>query len=258
MGKKQKKIPEPPSKAYLVSFGDTMTALLAFFIVINSMAQEQTGANLYSGTGSFVNAVEAIGFSGSAPTTNSKYLTKKAAPMPLYALSENLDKNPIPQEGNLGPDDENDGERKIDRDNENFQRFLHEMNRRNKVTKKESLTGQVAFDSFELFNDDDEEGILSNHALQLGAEIFPVLRDVEREVEVIVWATMPSPVIINKYLKKTNQIKKEIEDKFWIRPADRKRLKFTVKPWLFSDAKRPVLTYIVGQKSGLKPRENEL
>ena len=54
MAKKQKRVPSGPSNAYLVSFGDTMTALLAFFIVLNSLATEQTGANLYSGTGSFV------------------------------------------------------------------------------------------------------------------------------------------------------------------------------------------------------------
>ncbi|MCA9059275.1 MAG: hypothetical protein KDA85_12285, partial [Planctomycetaceae bacterium] len=29
-----------PSQAYLLSFGDTMTALLAFFIVLNSLAKE--------------------------------------------------------------------------------------------------------------------------------------------------------------------------------------------------------------------------
>ena len=49
---RKKKLPEPPSKAYLISFGDTMTALLAFFIVLNSLAQEQTGAKLHAGTGS--------------------------------------------------------------------------------------------------------------------------------------------------------------------------------------------------------------
>ena len=254
MGKKPRKIPEPPSKAYLVSFGDTMTALLAFFIVINSMAQEQTGANLYSGTGSFVNAVDAIGFSGSAPTTNSKYIMMKEASTPLYALGENLEKNPT-AEGNFGPDDENDGERKIDRNKEMFQRFLNELDRQKQVVRKTPLSGQVAFDSFELLKDDDEDELLSDHALQLGAEVFPVLRNPNREVEIIIWATMPSPVIINKYLKKTQKIKKEIEKKFWIRPNDKSRVRYTVKPWLFSDAKRPIMTFVVGQKeSGKNPQ----
>ena len=88
MAKKKKAPPSGPSKAYLVSFGDTMTALLAFFIVINSLAQEQTGANLYSGTGSFVSAIGAIGFAGAAPSDRSQYIHKKDAPVnpPFFIL----------------------------------------------------------------------------------------------------------------------------------------------------------------------------
>jgi flagellar motor protein MotB len=46
-----------PSKAYMLSFGNMMTAQLAFFIVLNSLAQDQTGANLHAGTGSFVRSL---------------------------------------------------------------------------------------------------------------------------------------------------------------------------------------------------------
>ena len=72
MVKKKKTPPAAPSKAYLISFGDTMTALLAFFIVINSLAREQTGANLYTGTGSFVNAMNASGLPGRFETKGSR------------------------------------------------------------------------------------------------------------------------------------------------------------------------------------------
>ena len=52
MARKQKAPGAGPNMAYLMSFGDTMTTLLAFFIVLNSLAKEQTGAKLYAGTGS--------------------------------------------------------------------------------------------------------------------------------------------------------------------------------------------------------------
>ena len=239
MGKKQKAPPEPPSKAYLVSFGDTMTALLAFFIVINSMAQEQTGANLYSGTGSFVSAVNSVGFAGRAPTAKSKYLTKKEAPVPLYALAENLDKNPN-QEGNIGPDDEDDAERIIDREKENFQRFLNEIDRQFNLEHKSSVSSQIVFDSFELFKDSDSkesDAILSDHAIQLFAEIAPTLSNEDKFVEIIVWATMPSPVVIEKTLRKSNKILKELRTKFKFPENENERFRLVVKPWLFSDAK---------------------
>ena len=245
MGKRKKSIPEPPSKAYLVSFGDTMTALLAFFIVINSMAQEQTGANLYSGTGSFVSAVQSIGFAGTAPNPNSKYLTKKEAPMPLYALAENLDKNPD-QEGNIGPDDENDSERTIDRDKENFQRFLHEIDRHFNLEHRSSVSNQVVFDSFELFKEDDENGILSDHAIQLFAEVAPLLRNDGKFVEIILWASMPSPVVIEKTLYKSDKVMTELKSKFNLNKPNNRQFRVVVKPWLFSDAKRPIISFVVG------------
>lgn len=244
MGKKKKSLPSPPSKAYLVSFGDTMTALLAFFIVINSLAQEQTGANLYAGTGSFVSAVKSIGFSGTAPTSRSQYVAKKTAPVPLYALAENLDKNPD-QEGKIGPDDENDEQRKIDREKESFQRFLNEIDRVFQLSRKSSVADQVVFDSFESFKQKGDT-ILSDHAIQLFAEIAPTLRNDEKYVEVIVWASMPSPIIIEKTLRQSKQILNELTSKFNIEQSNSGRFRLVVKPWLFSDAKRPVISFVVG------------
>ena len=118
----KKKPPESslPSKAYLVSFGDTMTALLAFFIVLNSLAKEQTGANMYSGTGSFVNAFSSSGLPGGLPNNRSSEMIQQEAPMPIYALADNLDKN----KGTVGPDDTTKKENVADRDTEQFQKFL--------------------------------------------------------------------------------------------------------------------------------------
>ncbi len=247
MAKKQRPPDSLPSKAYLVSFGDTMTALLAFFIVINSLSQEQTGANLYSGTGSFVNAVKATGFAGPSPTNRSKYVTQKAAPMPLYALAENLDKNPN-QSGSVGPDDESDIGRKIDRDKENFQRFLSEIERQYGLQPKAPTLNDVAFDSFESFNSSDNE-ILSTHAIELAAEVLPVLRDGKKRLEVIIWSPVPSPTVIGKMLRKTELIKAEVNSKFSINMNVQNRIRYTVKPWLFSDAKRPIISFVVANSS---------
>ena len=41
-----------------------MTALLAFFIALNSLAHEQTGAHLYAGTGAFIRAFSSEGHVG--------------------------------------------------------------------------------------------------------------------------------------------------------------------------------------------------
>ncbi|MEZ6064742.1 MAG: flagellar motor protein MotB [Planctomycetaceae bacterium] len=64
MPREKKRPSSGASNAYLISFGDTMTALLAFFIVLNSLAEEQTGAKLHRGTGSFVQALNNMGMPG--------------------------------------------------------------------------------------------------------------------------------------------------------------------------------------------------
>jgi hypothetical protein len=209
------------------------------------LATEQTGANLYSGTGSFINAVDGVGFAGSGPADRSQYVVQKEAPAPLYALAENLDKNPD-QEGNTGPDDENDSGRKVDRDAENFQRLLNEIDRQFGLHSAKPAVNQIVFDSFDPFKLSHEQ-VLSDHAIQLAAEIFPVLQDDSKSVEIIVWATMPSPLIMNKSMSKLVAIRREVEAKFWIRQADRNRIRYTVKPWLFSDAKRPIISFVVVQ-----------
>ena len=242
MARKDKPPEGGPSKAYLVSFGDTMTALLAFFIVINSLAKEQTGANLYDGTGSFVNAVSSSGTAGNYHGSSSQKLLTKSAPSPIYALAENLDKN---QEGGVGPDDEDQAGRIMDRDKENFQRFLHELDRQFSLAKKPETTGQVVFDSFEAF--DAETGLLSRHALQLAAETIPLLHNPKTRIEIIVWASMPSPTMIGKSVDKSAQIKQQIEKSFFIRKTAQQRIRFTAKPWLFSDAKRPIISFVVGK-----------
>ncbi len=237
----KKKPPESslPSKAYLVSFGDTMTALLAFFIVLNSLAKEQTGANMYSGTGSFVNAFSNSGLPGGLPSDRSSEMIQQLAPMPIYALADNLDKN----EEKVGPDDTTEKEDVADRDHEQFQKFLTNIEDNFGLEKHDQVTDQSVFDSFERFN--RETGGLSRHAIKILTESIAKLRDDDVSLEVIVWATIPSKANLEIQLKKSNIVRDEVMKRFWIKQKDLRRIRFRVKPWLFADAKRPILSVVV-------------
>ena len=145
MARKQKEPEAGPSKAYLVSFGDTMTALLAFFIVLNSLSKEQTGANMYAGTGSFVNAFSRSGLPGQLPGNRSSDMIQQREHQPIYALRENLDRN---TQGNVGPDDTDNKDRILDRDKENFQKFLTDIEKKFGLDSNPPISNIVAFDSF--------------------------------------------------------------------------------------------------------------
>lgn len=241
---KKKRIPSKPSKAYLVSFGDTMTALLAFFIVLNSLATEQTGAKLYDGTGSFVEAFSNSGAPGPIASDRSKDMISQVSQKPIYALAENMDR----EQGDVGPDDTDENERVIDREKEQFQKFLAEMNTVFGLHSDSALENQTVFDSFVALETPD--GGVSRHSLKLMGEGIATLRQPESRVEVILWAAMPGQKEMLRRLDKMTKFQKNIENMFWISPDQKRRIKYRVKPWLFSDAKRPVLSVILSRVGG--------
>ena len=240
MARKQKPEDPPPSKAYLVSFGDTMTTLLAFFIVLCSLAEEQTGANLYRGTGSFVDAMEAHGLPGiflSETTTNA---IDRLHTNPLY-VAPDLEGKP-PESNPTGPDVEN-GLRSIDRASEVFQRFLNEVERSLEVRKLRESRGEVVFDYFNQLPRQSPllDGVYADEL----SRVLPTLSRPNYEVDLIVWATTPSPTAWNLAINRATTIVDELAVLANLRPEQLARINAMGKPWRYSDLKRPVLTVIV-------------
>ena len=248
MARKKKQPSPPPSKAYLVSFGDTMTALLAFFIVLNSFAKDQTGANMHSGTGSFVNAVSSIGLPGQYPGNRTNLMTQKVAPTPLYAIE-----SPEPTEnGNrLGPDSDPNEERIIDRQTDEFKRFLSEMNRQFQVEEQPPTRSQIVFDSFEKLRKKKKNSTvvepLKENAIQIASEAISQLRSDQYELEIVVWATMPSKTALKRSMDTAIAIQNQIDAAFTLDQSQRSRISTSSKPWLFVDAIRPKISFVLSR-----------
>lgn len=243
MAKKKKLEPSVPSKAYLVSFGDTMTALLAFFIVLNSLAKEQTGANMYSGTGSFAKAFAGSGVPGGLDTNRSSETIKRKDPKPVYALPDSQRQD---EEG-AGPDESISKDRVIQREHEDFQRFLQKMSEQLNLETLPEITDQIACDSFHpIFTKDDK---LSPPTLQLLSESIAKIRQPNVRLEVIVWAKVPSKENLDMQLEETRKLRQQVEKVFWLKPDQKSRIVYRAKPWLFADAKRPRITVIYSKTS---------
>ena len=242
MSRKPKNPPSKPSKAYLVSFGDTMTALLAFFIVLNSLAKEQTGANMYSGTGSFVQAKTNIGVPGNAPGNRSSQLYAKNAPAPIYACADKKSSDNV----GPGPDEEDDNNRVVDRQADNFKRFLSEMEYQFEVNEEAPTQSQVVFDSFENLSRTSDD-LLGPVALQIASDSITQLINEDIEIEVIVWATMPSPKALNRAMVQAEKIQKQLDSSFFYRGNQRQRISTSAKPWLFADAARPRMSFVISR-----------
>lgn len=247
MSRKIKPAPKKPSKAYLVSFGDTMTALLAFFIVLNSLAIEQTGMQLHAGTGSFVRAMKKTGFPGSIFSQNSDRLIALPIASPIYAIPENEKK----REKNTanGPDDEGNAKMVRDRQSDNFQRFLNEMDYQFSIVEQSPIASQVVFDSFEQLRREGDS-VLGPNALQIVADgINQLSSHPSYEVEIIVWANLPSEQGLNRAMSQAMALEKFLDASFRFTGDQRSRLQVTAKNWLFSDAKRPKISLVMSRRA---------
>jgi hypothetical protein len=245
----------PPSKAYLVSFGDTMTALLAFFIVLNSFAKDQTGANMHSGTGSFINAISSIGLPGQFPGDRTHLINPKLAPAPIYAVGDPEDEQHFSER--LGPDSDPDSGRIIDRQTENFKRFLNEINRQFQVDEKLPTRSQIVFDSFEKLQKPGRsvpyQPLQQNAILITSETVGRLFFQPELELEIVVWATQPSRNAMKRAMETAMAIQDQVDSSFQLTPEQRSRISVAAKPWLFTDALRPKISFVLSRMDNRPP-----
>ena len=67
------------------------------------------------------------------------------------------------------------------------------------------------------------------------------------ELEVIVWANMPSPQALKKAMDQARRIQAQIDRSFNFRGDQRQRVTASAKPWLFVDAKRPRASFVLSR-----------
>lgn len=240
MAKKCKCPPAGPNMGYLVSFGDTMTALLAFFIVLNSLAEEQTGANLHAGTGSFVQTLKTFGVPGIFRTKMSSQIFQLPYPSPVYVVPGESEEDATLE--STGPDDVEDKQRIIDWEQEDFERFLHEMGRWNPLREERTVDGEVAFDLFTYLGSGDK--VAPEDVFVAARQLAPLLRQDDYELEVTVWATAPTGSAWSRAIGQAATIRQELSEYLGLE-GKATQIAATARPWLSSTARRPTVSLIV-------------
>ena len=238
---------KPPSKAYLISFGDTMTALLAFFIVLNSLAEEQTGANLHSGTGSFVRAFSSAGGIGTpgSKTTGRAFDLEESSPK--YIIGSSDDSSDLAQKS-TGPDDVDDQQRIIDRQEDDFQRFLQEAKRLHEVGQIADVTGEIAFDVLNRLP--PKPPYMTEGLRRIILDAAPTLRRPGYSMRLTVWATMPSKAAWLRAVTEAAALRDEVN--VLLREAGVSvPIEAVGQPWISSTVKRPSVSVIM-QKLKMK------
>lgn len=240
---RKKRAPSKPSQAYLVSFGDTMTALLAFFIVLNSLAQEQTGANLYTGTGSFSSAIRGLGVPGWFKTKASKSPIPNPHSKPTYYVDD--EGNAI--EKGAGPDEDDNGLNVIDRQLEQAQRIVNELEYLFPLSRSEGSQTDVAFDIFEPI--DKREGLLNADLRKVLIKCLPLIRKPDYEIELVVWSPTPSQSAWARTAILADEIRKQITSEFNLDSAQSNSIRCVSRTWIHSVEQRPVVSVRVIKRS---------
>ncbi len=235
MVKRKKIAPTGASNAYLISFGDTMTALLAFFIVLNSLAYEQTGANLYSGTGSFVVSLRAIGLPGQFTKRASQNPFQKEQAGPLYIVADR-DSTPSADSGS-GPDDDPNKLRVVDREKDMLRRFLIEMDGLVEVKSLPKSTGQIVFDFFEPLKQDSP--MVDQNATDVFRQAMVRAGHSGFRIDIIVWAATPGISSWRRATTQARELREDLLNRLSVPEGLRDSVTATGKPWFFSDEKRP-------------------
>lgn len=230
--------PTKPNMGYLVSFGDTMTALLAFFIVLNSLAEEQTGANLHSGTGSFIRTLNSFGLSGIIDGKQSRLSFQMNARSPLYFVPDPEEREP--ENDPTGPDDDSDESRVIDRESEQFQRFLDEIKRLTPPKKERDVDGEVSFD---ILGKLPQKGSpMTRDVKNAVANIGAMLRKTDYSMQITVWATTPSQTAWTRAVRQAADLRTESIQLLRLTPEQQARVTASGRTWISSDVERPAVS----------------
>ncbi|MEO2026882.1 MAG: flagellar motor protein MotB [Fuerstiella sp.] len=234
---KAKNCSSGPNQSYLISFGDTMTALLAFFIILNTLAEEQTGANLHAGTGSFMEAVDKFGLAGKVSGELSALAFQQNAVGPKYIVP---DPEGRPSEADaLGPDDDSDNIRIVDRTKDDYQRFLQQLRQVNNLKQDRDVKGEVTFDILAKLPPRSAGTLINDELKAALTGVGPMLRRDDYVVEITVWTTTPSQSAWSRALSQSKRIHDEAVRLLRLAPNQLTRLTAVAQPWISKTVKRP-------------------
>jgi hypothetical protein len=220
-----------------------MTSLLAFFIILTSLAKDQTGVDLYEGTGSFVRALDTFGLPGVFPKDRSKRLFQGTNYNPQYAAGGGQDK--LPNDESAEQDSDNPNQRTLDQELESFERLILELEHRFDVQSLPKTKGQVAFDLFDPL--DARRPRLPPGAGQIIAQLVPTLKTGLHRVEIVVWATTPKRTAWQRAVEQSAVLRDEMISLARLTADEQSRLTAMGCTWPVSDAQRPSLTIRVSK-----------
>ena len=237
--KKKKGSSEPGLPSWIVSYGDLVTTLLCFFIILSALAEDQTGVKLCIGLNSFRNRPLLADISGMHNRTRKTVPLKAPGPS-VIPKSQDGNKN-----GSGGGDPDEPEARNLDAELEQFQWYLKEMERNFDLGKLPKVEGQTIVDVHEpLQKDPIRPGVNGQKTL---LQMINVLARGDYRVTVIVWATMPSASAWKRATTQSQAITSQAANLLRLSGEARDQLHTQGRIWQHSERRRPVFSVVVAK-----------
>jgi hypothetical protein len=227
------------TEGWMMSYADMATILLAMFVVLSTLGKDQTGVNLYNGTGSFKHALDCFGLPGLFESGNKP--VPMEAPSPKYLLPEDERTDPL---GN-GPDKGKDERRVIDIELEQMQRFLNEMARQFNVEKLPRTQGEAVVDFYDRLH--ASPPYLTDKYGDVVWQVVPVLNRSDYRVFLIVWATTPADTAWVRAVEQARAVVDEITESAQLDADARARLIPLGQPWPYAKTRRPIMSLVIAK-----------
>ncbi len=228
------------TEGWMMSYADMATILLAMFIVLSTLGKDQTGVNLYNGTGSFRKALDAFGMPGFF--SSSSRPIQMSYPSPHYSL-QGPGGNGTGHGQNSGTGEAGLPSRTIDGEQEQMQRFLQEIGRRFPVEKIPRGEGQAVVDFYDRLN--KSAPYLAPSQSEVIGQTVPILRRDNFRVFVVVWAPTPAASAWVRSAKQAQLVAEEIADMAQLDAQARARLIPLGQPWRYQNLQRPIMSLVI-------------
>lgn len=222
---RKRKTPDkkPDPEAWMMSYGDMATILLAMFIVLSTLGKDQTGLNLMQGLESWRDSRQFFGLGGTSP--RSARVQQMQFPGRTYSVPDPWSR------------DQNDRDAVLDAEQEDLDRLLNWLKDSFDLRRVQAPAAQATVEEFEPFRN----GRLSPAQHRRLEPLIPVLADRDHRIFVVVWASMPSETALLRAAAEAAALASEIRTLTGL-PLGGDRLTAVGQPWAFPDKRRPVYT----------------
>lgn len=225
----------------MLSYGSMVTAMLACFVALGSLAEDQTGADLQAGMASLNDALHSGGTSRSSGDKSNGEPPQAFAASPQYVL---------PLAGNMGTHGDTDDLTEESADNEllnreeqDYQRFLNELERMSSVQPLPAIEGDVSFDCFDRLA--DNRPAIPSSLWESVRNLQPLFGQKGYEMELTVWAPTPTQSAWTRAAAQSITLRDAIAERLDLTDDMASRFHAVSRPWLYSNLDRPTVSMTV-------------